>query len=175
MGALEGANKRAFGTLKPLSEQQLIDCSVGYGQLWGCNGGFIMDAMNFVDDLRKVDNQQFGLADMDAYPYTGQAGCRCNCIMLQSGKCRLKTHEKFGRNRGFRQIPVDENQLKAAVAELGPIAAGVDSTKWQLVSSRHVFRHENCSRTRLNHGVLIVGYGSDSEGQQGCVGWVTQI
>ena len=43
------------------------------------------------------------------------------------------------------------------MATLGPIACGVDSTKWQLVSGAHVFKHENCSRTRLNHGVLVVG------------------
>ena len=74
VGALEGANRRAFGSLRALSEQHLIDCSVGYGQLWGCQGGFIMDAMNFVDDVRREDGQAWALEDMQAYPYTGQVG-----------------------------------------------------------------------------------------------------
>jgi C1A family cysteine protease len=48
-GSLEGLYQITTGILKGFSEQQLMDCSGGYGNM-GCNGGTMMNAFNYVRD-----------------------------------------------------------------------------------------------------------------------------
>ncbi len=63
-GALEGAHSLAHDKLVSLSEQNVLDCSVPYGN-HGCNGGNTHDVYEYV-----IDNQ--GIDIESSYPYRGR-------------------------------------------------------------------------------------------------------
>lgn len=140
-GAIESAWAIKNGELVSLSEQQLVDCAGDYGNE-GCNGGEMEDAFQYV-----IDSE--GLVSEDDYPYTAEDGY-CN---IQGNPAAKIT--------SFVQVPANnELELKKAVAQQ-PIAIGVeaDESAWQFYSSGVLTRgcHDN-----LDHGVLLVGYGTDN-------------
>lgn len=145
-GSMEGVWAIAKGELVSLSEQQLVDCSTSYGNN-GCNGGMMDDAFKYV-----IDNG--GLDTESDYPYTAQNGnCKVN-----------KENIHVITISNYHNVPVnDEEQLKSAVAQQ-PVSVAIeaDQTAFQFYSSG-VFTAK-CG-TNLDHGVLVVGYGTDSNNQ----------
>jgi KDEL-tailed cysteine endopeptidase len=141
-GAMEGAWAISKGNLVSLSEQQLVDCSKRYGNL-GCNGGLMDNAFTYV-----VDNK--GICSESDYPYTAASGtCSMKCSSVAS-------------ITGCQDVP-PSNQLalKEAVA-IGPVSIAIeaDTRVFQLYSSG-VITSTSCG-TKLDHGVLIVGYGVEN-------------
>jgi len=142
-GSIEGATGIATGVLTSLSEQQLVDCSRAYGNL-ACNGGLMDDAFKYV-----IANK--GLATEAAYPYTGKGGL---CDSTKSAKKNSPIKSYVDVKKG------DENALLQAVA-IGPVSVAIeaDQLAFQLYSSGIL--SSNCG-TSLDHGVLTVGYGTES-------------
>lgn len=62
VGALEGQLKKTTGKLVNLSPQNLVDCVTDN---YGCNGGYMTKAFNYVQNNRGIDSEE-------AYPYVGQ-------------------------------------------------------------------------------------------------------
>jgi cathepsin L len=60
-GAMESAFQLKDGQTRLLSEQQLVDCSISFGNN-GCGGGLVEYAFNYAT--------KHALATEDAYPYT---------------------------------------------------------------------------------------------------------
>ena len=56
-GALEGACAIKTKKLVSLSEQQIMDCSWGYGNN-GCNGGMFDRAFDYINKVRKLSENQ---------------------------------------------------------------------------------------------------------------------
>jgi len=143
-GSLEGAFAIGTGKLTSLSEQELVDCSDSYGNE-GCNGGLMDSAFQYV-----IDN---GLCTEASYPYTAEDG---TCA---SSKCTDAI--KKGVLSGFKDLPTTESSYQAVVAQQPvSIAIEADTMAFQFYFSG-VFDNSGCG-TNLDHGVLIVGYGSDS-------------
>nr|AAH95694.1 Cathepsin S, b.1 [Danio rerio] len=142
VGALEGQLKKTTGKLVDLSPQNLVDCSSKYGNK-GCNGGFMSDAFQYV-----IDNG--GIASDSAYPYRG---VQQQCSYSSSQRAANCTKYYFVRQG-------DENALKQAVASVGPISVAIDATRPQFVLYHSgVYNDPTCSK-RVNHAVLVVGYGT---------------
>jgi C1A family cysteine protease len=143
-GSMEGAWAIHSSELVSLSEQQLVDCSKSYGNM-GCRGGLMDDAFQYV-----IDNG--GLDTEEDYHYTAQDGT-CDEDKQEN---HIVTFSSF-----VDVIPNDEDQLKSAVA-LGPVSVAIEADKmgFQFYKSG-VFSGE-CGTT-LDHGVLVVGYGTDEE------------
>jgi len=145
-GAMEGAWAIANGKLVSLSEQQLVDCSAGfsYGN-HGCNGGLMDGAFQYA-----IDN---GMCTESDYPYTSgttKTGGSC-------GKCE----PSVTISSCVDVTPNNQLHLKEAVSQ-GPVSIAIeaDTKTFQLYKSG-VLTGDACG-TNLDHGVLIVGYGSES-------------
>jgi C1A family cysteine protease len=68
------------------------------------------------------------------------------------------------RVRGYGQIQAaDEATIKRVIAELGPVAVGVDSTNWSFTYySDGIYDEPKCSPAKMDHAVIIVGYGTEN-------------
>ncbi|XP_060065424.1 procathepsin L-like [Ylistrum balloti] len=141
-GSLEGQHFKKTGILVSLSEQQLNDCSTSFGNN-GCNGGLMDNAFKYVET--------YGIESEFDYPYTAQDG---DC-MYDSSKTVATCSGIVGIPAGF------ELGLLAAVATVGPISVAIDAshTSFQLYAGG-VYDEPQCSPTNLDHGVLVVGYGT---------------
>nr|XP_018904484.1 PREDICTED: cathepsin L1-like isoform X1 [Bemisia tabaci]XP_018904485.1 PREDICTED: cathepsin L1-like isoform X1 [Bemisia tabaci]XP_018904486.1 PREDICTED: cathepsin L1-like isoform X1 [Bemisia tabaci] len=145
-GALEGQIFRKTGVLTNISEQNLIDCSGNYGNV-GCRGGLMTQAFKYVKDNGGVESEA-------AYPYEGG-----------EKRCRYVRNGSVATDSGYMNIKnEDEEHVKAAVATVGPICSAIDA-KYDTFHfySRGVYHEPRCTNNidLLNHGVLIVGYGTD--------------
>lgn len=130
------------GTLLSLSEQQLVDCSRAEGN-FGCNGGLMDNAFAYAEHSPICLETE--------YPYTASDG---QCKLCEG---RVRVHS-------FVDVPSsDEEAMKEAVSR-GSISVAIEADKmdFQFYSSG-VFRNEKCG-TNLDHGVVVVGYGTDSSG-----------
>ncbi|XP_020149722.1 cysteine proteinase 1 [Aegilops tauschii subsp. strangulata] len=145
-GALEGANYLATGKLEVLSEQQLVDCdhecdpSEPRACDAGCNGGLMTTAFSY---LAKAG----GLETEKDYPYTGK-----------NSACKFDKSKIAAQVKNFSTVAIDEDQIAANLVKHGPLAIGINAVFMQTyiggVSCPYI-----CGR-HLDHGVLLVGYGS---------------
>lgn len=145
-GSMEGAWAIAKGELISLSEQQLVDCSGPEGNQ-GCDGGLMDQAFQYV-----IDNH--GICSEASYPYQGVDGtCKTTCkkVVTISSYTDVQT--------------MNETAILYAVANQPvSIAVEADQSYWQNYQGG-IVSSPGCG-DNLDHGVLIVGYGTDSSTNQ---------
>ena len=144
-GAAEGAWAISTGQLINLSGQQLVDCATGfkYGS-HGCSGGQMDGGFKYL-----IENGQ--CLDTE-YPYTSgktktENTCKsCNSVAKFESCSDVKSS--------------DETSLKTAVAQQ-PVAVAIEAdTRYFQFYSGGVLDSVDCG-TKLDHGVLVVGYGEE--------------
>ncbi|NXG00700.1 CATS protein, partial [Sakesphorus luctuosus] len=142
VGALEAQVKLKTGTLVSLSAQNLVDCSGMYGN-HGCAGGYMTEAFQYI-----IDNH--GIEADESYPYTAQ-----------NGTCHYNASASVASCSRYVELPPgDEAALRDSVATVGPVAVAIDATRPTFfLYHSGVYDDPQCSQ-EVNHGVLVVGYGS---------------
>lgn len=143
-GAIEArsviSNGMVTGTPIPLSEQDLVDCDKTDS---GCNGGLMDYAFEFVE-------KNGGLCTETDYPYTASDGVRCK----DSGCTK---HDPITGYQDVQQKSTD--QLESAICD-GPVSIAIeaDQSSFQLYNGGVLT--SRCGSS-LDHGVLLVGMGTD--------------
>jgi cathepsin L len=130
--------------LYSLSEQNLVDCVTACS---GCNGGLAADAYSYV-----VLHQGGHFNTEAKYPYTAR-----------DGTCAYDQPSWVGTIAGY--IPIDigsESALLDEVYTTGPAAVSIDASQnsFQLYSGG-IYDEPKCRNDWHDHGVCVVGYGTE--------------
>jgi C1A family cysteine protease len=139
--AIEGDLFIDTGKLISLSEQDLVSCDHNGDQ--GCNGGLMDNAFQWVE--------QNGICAESDYPYSAGSGttgsCHTNCTPVAT-------------ITGYTDVPANDETALAAAVATQPVSVAIEADKsvFQLYKSG-VLTSKQCG-TQLDHGVGIVGYGS---------------
>jgi len=147
-GSVEGAWFLAGNDLVSLSEQNLMDCT--YGAPYdneGCNGGLMDNAFKYIIANNGIDTEA-------SYPYT-----------MAKEACQFNAANVGANISSFQDVKTGSESALAAAAADQPISVAIDASQrsFQLYTSG-IYVEKNCSSTNLDHGVLVVGYGSTSDG-----------
>lgn len=139
-GSVEGAYQIKTGNLNSLSEQQLVDCAGSAGNQ-GCNGGLMDDAFQWI-----IRNG--GIAAESAYPYTARDGT-CN-----------KSAQSVSKISGFKDIPRGSESALLSAVNSQPISIAIEADQSGFQHYKSGVFTGPCGKS-LDHGVLLVGYGTD--------------
>jgi C1A family cysteine protease len=151
----EGQVALKTGNLTSFSEQNLVDCVKGQtisgsSQTCcsGCEGGLMDYAFQYM-----MDKQQGNDATEQRYPYTATDGT-CSFNIKNTAYVPVTSYTDIESG--------NEEDLKDATANVGPISIAVDANSgWQSYTGG-IFKPSFCNPNHLNHGVAIVGYGTEN-------------
>lgn len=124
----------------------MVDCDTNDGNE-GCNGGDMALAFDYV-----IGN---GIMSESDYPYKGY-----------DGTCAFVKSKAFNPIKSWCSVKAnDADALKAAIS-VGPVSVAIeaDTMVFQFYS-RGILTSTACG-TDLDHGVLAVGYGKDTSGNE---------
>jgi len=141
-GSMEGAYFKKTGKLVSLSEQNLVDCDHVDN---GCHGGLPINAFHFVIKQGGIDSEA-------SYPYKGRRG-----------QCNFDKNNVAATMTSYGTVKSQsEEDLQKAVATVGPVSVGIDASHFSFqLYHKGVYHSMFCSSTRLDHGVLVAGYGTE--------------
>jgi C1A family cysteine protease len=145
-GSLESAYFLKYKSLEVFSEQQLVSCDDVDA---GCNGGWMDDAFNFV-------KKNGGLTSEAAYPYTSGT-------TTVSGTCVTSgyTNNANVAPKSYTDVTAgDVNALMSAVAQQ-PVSIAIQANQIAFQTYKSGVLTGTCGQ-RLDHGVLVVGYGTEN-------------
>eukprot|EP00639_Heterosigma_akashiwo_P004891 CAMPEP_0194576038 /NCGR_PEP_ID=MMETSP0292-20121207/11296_1 /TAXON_ID=39354 /ORGANISM="Heterosigma akashiwo, Strain CCMP2393" /LENGTH=400 /DNA_ID=CAMNT_0039427973 /DNA_START=71 /DNA_END=1273 /DNA_ORIENTATION=- len=144
-GDMEGTWALTTGQLVDLSEQYLTDCDSSDD---GCSGGMMSSAYEWV-----IKNG--GMQTLSEYPFTsGESG--------KEGVCKVQGLSSDNPTvTGWTMVTGGAANIKAMLASKGPISVAVNAVQMQFYDSG-VDEANYCLWGELNHGVLLVGYGSEN-------------
>lgn len=144
VAALEGAWQLKSGKLVSLSEQQLVDCVTEES---GCSGGSMDPAFKYL--------KEHNACLESSYAYTQKKSPTC----LESKTCKVGIPK--GEVTGFYDVPVDDTKaLMEAVAQQ-PVSVGIEADQAAFQQYGGGIITKKCGKN-LDHGVVIVGYGTES-------------
>jgi len=137
IGAIESAHFIASGELEDFSEQQLVDCD---DTCYGCSGGLMKNAFKYFIKGNK-------LVRTLEYPYEAV-----------NGVCRYDGKTKTGTTvLKSNSVKSSVNAMKEALS-IAPVAIGIQAGQDKFRQYQRGILTD-CQGTRLDHGVLLVGWG----------------
>ena len=140
--ALETTSCVATGTLESLSEQELVDCTLGYGNL-ACHGGWYYQAWDYLI----AGNTQETEAN---YPYTATRG---SCVNNNSGNVTATS---------YSQVSGDPDSIRAALSQTAQsVAIAAGNYYFQSYTGGILMDSSRCG-SQLDHAVTAVGYGTEN-------------
>lgn len=145
------------GTLEVLSEQQIVSCvenPMQCGGTGGCQGGTV--------ELAYTALTETGIASEWKYPYRSHGGVDHSCHWSED------TVGYAAQLSGYYPLPPNNQEaLMKAIAFAGPVAVTVDASLWSHYETG-IFNDCNQTDPDLDHGVQLVGYGTE----QGSDYWI---
>lgn len=148
-GALEGAYFVKYGNLETFSEQQLVDCDSfkNGGRDMGCNGGLMDNAFTWIE-------KNGGLCPEADYPYvsgeTKTAGtCKKTCKVIENSKIA-----------SFYDVTPSSDPAMMAALSQQPVSIAIEADQREFQLYKSGIFTGTCGN-KLDHGVLLVGYGPD--------------
>ena len=143
-GSMEAQHALAKNKLLNFSESQIVDCDSADA---GCGGGFMDDAFKYVISAGGIESEK-------AYPY-----------LPEDEKCTFNASRIVAHFKGYQDVKGGEEGLKQAVAQVGPVSVAIDASGMDFqLYKKGVYYSPSCSPTFLDHGVLVVGYGTTKNG-----------
>jgi len=141
-GAIEGAIFVAGQGLRSVAEQQLVDCAGKQGNQ-GCNGGLMDYAFDYV-----IANG--GIGSEESYKYTARDGA-------------CKRVDSVSKISSYKDVAENDDAALLAAVNLGPVAVAIeaDQSIFQFYHAGVLSDGDSCGYN-LDHGVLAVGYDTDS-------------
>jgi len=148
IGALESAYYLKYGSLLTFSEQELVSCDTA-GSDAGCNGGWMDDAFTFVQ-------ANGGVTTEAGYPYTsGATGVSGTCVT--SGY----TNNANVAPKSFTDVATGSVSALMSAVSQQPVSIAIQANQIAFQSYKSGVLTGRCG-TRLDHGVVLVGYGTDA-------------
>lgn len=142
----ESAYTITTGNLLHFSEQNLVDCSPGFG----CRSGWTYIAMDYI-----LNSQNGTFNTEDQYPYTAT-----------DGQCSFDASKSVGKVTEYVYAQKDdENDLKEKIASIGVASISIHSGNQAfMLYSGGILDDEDCTGdfARIDHAVAAVGYGSEN-------------
>jgi len=108
-----------------------------------------------MDSAFKYIIQNKGVDTEDSYKYTAR-----------DGTCKFNKATIGATITSFKDVQSkSEPSLSSAIQSAGPVSVAIDAShsSFQFYSGG-IYYEKQCSSTRLDHGVLAVGYGTQSGG-----------
>jgi len=132
-------------SLPNLSEQNLVDCSTAQGNQ-GCNGGLMDQAFQYIITNNGIDTEA-------SYPYTATGPNQCQFNAANVGATIVS----------FKDVPSGSESSLLTFVYAAPTSVAIDAShsSFQFYSGG-VYNEPACSSTQLDHGVLAIGFGTDS-------------
>jgi C1A family cysteine protease len=125
-----------------MSEQELVDCDTASDA--GCNGGLPENAFEFLET--------HDMCTEASYAYAGKGG-QCHI-----DGCDVAVPK--GSVTGVGKVPADDDAAMAAAVAEGPVSVGIEADQFAFQMYSSGILKGNCG-TNLDHGVVVVGYGTD--------------
>jgi len=137
-GNMEGQWFLSAHPMVELSEQQLVDCDREKDQ--GCQGGLMEDAFKYIIQAGGLESEQ-------DYPYVGY-----------DAKCHFEASKIAAKISSFEFISKDEVVIRDALLSKGPLSVALNA-EWLQFYVGGISDPLTCDPKKLNHGVLLAGYG----------------
>jgi len=125
---------------------QFVNCDYGLTKNLGCNGGLMDKAFTYAEKT--------AITTEDNYPYEPKKS-KCDSSKLEGATLKVSSF-----------VDVEKNNPDALKAQLdkGPVSVAIEADKMVFQTYKSgVITGDKCG-TNLDHGVLAVGYGTDSNG-----------
>ena len=134
-------------------------------------------------DVGDLDNLEAHTGNItDGMTLTTETGNQDLVVLLDNGgidteksypyeaiddSCHFNKGTVGATDRGFTDIPQgDEKKMAEAVATVGPVSVAIDASHESFqFYSEGVYNEPQCDAQNLDHGVLVVGFGTDESGE----------
>lgn len=152
LASVEGQLARNKNVKVKLSEQEVIECARNpwTGVLLGCNGGWHFSVYTHAADYTGVTTQTIK-------PYKGNTNTACSPASVRVAQATVKSYVDITSG--------DEEQMRIALEDKGPlyVTLYVSSDFFSYKSGIYTDKYGYCtSSVANNHGVLLVGYGTEN-------------
>ncbi|KAN0040639.1 hypothetical protein ACTA71_008977 [Dictyostelium dimigraforme] len=156
IGAIESAHNLKNGDNQIiLSEQNIIDCTIEMGNN-GCSGGLSSIAFDYIIKQRGIDGEfSYPYEGHVVEPYEGRGRCRYDSFYSVASISSYFEIERF-----------NENHLTHSLLN-SPVSVMIDASQLSFMLYKSgVYKDQFCSSTKLNHGILNVGFGVSEKGTE---------